>query len=65
MLKHVNSRDEFDTLVRNALSVASVGLSPTEFLLSKKKRDDPVFYKFYITHIQNAAKLISEYEKAE
>ena len=61
----VNSRDDFDTLVRYALSAASVGLSPTEFLLSKKKKDDPVFYKFYIKHIQNAAKLISEYEKGE
>lgn len=58
----IKSRDEFETLVRTALSAASVGISPTEFLLSKKKESDPLFYKLYITHIQNAAKRISEFK---
>ena len=57
----INSREEFNTLVRNALNVASVGLTPTEFLLSKKNSDH-AFYRLYITHILNAARMISEYE---
>ena len=58
----IKSRDEFESLVRTALGAASVGISPTDFLLSKKKDSDPLFYKLYITHIQNAAKIISEFK---
>ena len=61
----IKSRDEFDSLVRTALSVASVGISPTEFLLSPQGSSGLLFYKFYIVHIQNAARLISEYEEQE
>lgn len=57
----IKSRDAFDSLVRTVLSAASVGISPTEFLLSRKKRDDPYFYDLYITHIRNAATFISNY----
>ncbi len=34
----INSREEFNTLVRNALNVASVGLTPTEFFYQRKIR---------------------------
>ena len=57
----INSREDFNTLVRTALNAASVGLTPTEFLLSRKN-SDPAFYRLYITHILNAARMISEYE---
>jgi len=57
----IKSQDEFDTLVRNALNAASVGITPTEFLLSKKNSNPP-FFKMYITYILNAAKIISEYD---
>ena len=55
------STQEFNTLVRNALRASAVGISPTDFLLSKKN-NNPFFYNLYITHIRNAAKLIAEYE---
>ena len=58
----IKSRDEFDTLVRNVLNVSSVGITPTEFLLSKKG-SNPAFYRSYITHIQNASKQIAFYKK--
>lgn len=51
---------EFDSLVRTALYAAKVGISPTEFLLSKKGKN-PVFYDIYIGYILNAAKRIAEY----
>lgn len=54
------SRDAFDTLVRTALRASSVGISPTDFLLSKKG-SNLFFYELYITHIHNAAKIIAEY----
>lgn len=50
----IKSKSEFDTLVRNALSASNVGLSPTDFLLSKKG-NKPKFYKIYIEHLKNAA----------
>ena len=56
------SRDEFDSLVRNAYKVSAVGISPAEFLLSRKNSKEPYFYVLYITHIRNAAKIIAEYE---
>lgn len=58
----MNSQAAFDSLVRTALYASSVGLSPTEFLLSKKGRT-PMFYAAYITYIRNAGKLISEYQE--
>lgn len=58
----IKSRDEFDTLVRNVLNVASVGITPTEFLLSKKG-NNPAFYRSYITHIKNASMQIAHYKK--
>lgn len=57
----IKSSEEFDSLVRTALRASSVGISPTEFLLSKKN-NSPLFYEVYITHIRNAAKKIAEYE---
>lgn len=59
----IKSRDQFDTLVRNALRASSVGISPVEFLLSKKN-NNPFFYNIYITHIKNAATLIANYSPA-
>lgn len=56
----IKSRDQFDTLVRTALNASSVGISPTDFLLSKK-RNKPLFYQLYISHIRNASKTIAEY----
>lgn len=56
----VKSREEFDTLVRNALRAAEVGISPVGFLLSRKG-SAPMFYDMYITHIINAAHLIANY----
>lgn len=56
----IKSRGEFDTLVRNALRASAVGLSPVEFLLSKKN-NNPFFYRMYITHILNAATLIASF----
>lgn len=58
----IKSSNEFDSLVRTALRASSVGISATEFLLSKKG-NSPFFYKTYITHIHNAAKKIAEYTK--
>lgn len=57
----IKSSEEFDSLVRTALRASSVGISPTEFLLSKKN-STPFFYEVYITHIHNAARKIAEYE---
>ena len=57
-----NSKDEFDTLVRNVLRASAVGISVTDFLLSRKHRTDPYFYWSYITYIKNAARLISEFK---
>ena len=54
------SSDEFDSLVRTALKSSSVGISPVDFLLSKKG-SAPLFYILYITHMRNAARAISEY----
>lgn len=54
------SRDEFDTLVRTELSPSQVGISPAEFLLSKKG-SNPLFYFVYTRHIENAAQIIAEY----
>ncbi len=54
------SNDEFDSLVRTALRASAVGISPVDFLLSKKG-SNPYFYELYITHIKNAAKMIAEY----
>jgi hypothetical protein len=59
----LKSMDEFNSLVRTALRASSVGISPTEFLLSKKN-NNPFFYEIYITHLRNAAKIIAEYEPA-
>lgn len=59
----LKSMDEFNSLVRMALRASSVGISPTEFLLSKKN-NNPFFYEIYITHLRNAAKIIAEYEPA-
>lgn len=56
----IKSKSEFDTLVRNALSASNVGLSPTDFLLSKKG-NKPKFYKIYIEHLKNAASGICNY----
>lgn len=61
----IKSRDEFDSLVRTALRASAVGISPSEFLLSRKTRRDPYFYEMYITHIRNAATLISQYSPPE
>ncbi len=58
----IKSRDEFDDLVRSVLSVSSVGITPSEFLLSKKK-NSPIFYRLYISYIQNAGKQIASYKK--
>lgn len=57
----MKSSKEFDTLVRNALSASKVGISPTEFLISKKK-SAPRFYEQYINYIRIAAKQIAEYQ---
>lgn len=57
----LKSTDEFNSLVRTALRASSVGISVTEFLLSKKN-NNPFFYEIYITHLRNAAKKIAEYE---
>lgn len=57
----LKSMDEFNSLVRTVLRASSVGISPTDFLLSKKK-GNPFFYEIYITHLRNAAKKIAEYE---
>ncbi|MCI6706001.1 MAG: hypothetical protein MR568_03290 [Eisenbergiella massiliensis] len=57
----LKSVDEFNSLVRTALRASSVGISATEFLLSKKN-NNPFFYEIYITHLRNAAKKIAEYE---
>lgn len=54
----VKSRGAFDSLVRNALRASSVGISPVEFLLSKKGKN-PLFYDMYITYIENAANIIA------
>ncbi len=54
------SRDEFDALVRTELSPSRVGITPAEFLLSKKD-SNPFFYLVYTQHIENAAQLIAEY----
>lgn len=54
----VKSKGEFDTLVRNALAVASVGITPSEFLLSSKNQK-PIFFVLYVTHICNAAQIIA------
>lgn len=59
----IKSRDEFDSLVRTALYAASVGISPTEFLLSQKG-SDPKFYISYIAYIRNAGKMIAEYSSS-
>lgn len=59
----IKSRDQFDTLVRNALRASAVGISPVEFLLSKKN-SNPFFYSIYITHIKNAATIIANYSPA-
>lgn len=56
----VKSSDEFDSLVRTSLSASKVGISPSDFLLSKKG-NNPFFYEIYIKHIYNAAKMISGY----
>lgn len=56
----LKSHDEFDTLVRTALRASDVGISPADFLLSRKNRD-PYFYELYITHIRNAAAIIANY----
>lgn len=56
----IKSQKEFDTVVRNSLRADLVGITPTEFLLSKKN-SSPFFYELYITHIENAATIISNY----
>lgn len=61
----IKSREEFDSLVRNALRASAVGISPSEFLLSRKTGHDPYFYEMYITYIRNAATLISQYSPSE
>ena len=58
----IKSRENFDTLVRTALSAGKVGINSTEFLVSRKQRTEPRFFELYINHIRNAAKLIAEYE---
>lgn len=56
----IKSKAEFDTLVRTALNASSVGITPTDFLLSKKG-SQPKFYKLYINHLMNAANIICNY----
>lgn len=56
----IKSREQFDSLVRTALRASAVGITPVEFLLSKKN-SDPFFYNIYITHIKNAATLIANF----
>lgn len=55
------SHSEFETLVRNKLNPSYVGITPTEFLLQSKS-GSVVFYRQYITHLQNAASLIANYQ---
>ncbi len=54
------SKAEFDTLVRSALRASDVGLTAVEFLLSKKG-NHPYFFDIYISHVENAARLISTF----
>lgn len=55
----VKSQNDFKSLVRTALNPSKVGISPADFLLSKKN-DGSFFYMVYITCIDNAAKIIAE-----
>lgn len=54
------SSEEFNSVVRTSLRASSVGISPVEFLLSHKN-SAPYFYVIFITHLNNAARIISEY----
>lgn len=56
----IKSKNEFNTLVRTSLNASSVGISPTDYLLSKKG-SQPRFYKLYIEHLKNAASIICNY----
>ena len=56
----IKSQNEFDTLVRNVLRASSVGISTSEFLLSKKGGQPP-FFEIYISCFKNAATIISSY----
>ncbi len=55
------SMDEFNSVVRTSLRASAVGISPVDFLLSHKNTA-PKFYIVYITHLNNAAHIISEYK---
>lgn len=57
----VKSGSNFDSLVRTALSAGRVGISPTEFLISKKNRNTPRFFEQYIGYIRIAAQQIAEF----
>ena len=59
--KSLKSGQCFDSLVRTSLSASRVGISPTEFLISKKNRNTQRFYKQYIGYIRIAAQQIAEY----
>lgn len=59
----LKSTDEFNSLVRTVLRASNVGISATDFLLSKKN-NNLFFYEIYFTHLRNAAKKIAEYEPA-
>lgn len=56
----IKSQNEFDSLVRNVFRAASVGISPSEFLLSRKRGQLP-FFELYISCVRNAATIISSY----
>ena len=57
----IKSQSEYETLVRTKLNPSYVGINPADFLL-QSKRGSPVFYREYITHLLNAATLISNYQ---
>ena len=60
----VKSKNDFDTYVRNTLGPAKVGITPTDFLLSKKG-NNPRYYKLYIDSLQSAATCIVNYQVPE
>lgn len=55
------SKEVFDTLVRNKLSPAEVGISVSDYLILSKNRTDPPFYKEYFDLLVNTANNIAQY----
>ena len=54
----LNSKNIFDTLVRDTLSAGKVGISVAEYLISKK-RSQPPFYEIYFGYIKDSAMKIA------